>query len=103
MRNADLERIIGLFLTAIPNVVVGARGLNGTCRFCNSPRGQQHGHECPTWGLIHARIEHHLLREGPARSSEAAPNPVEAMVTMEAGADLTPTAPALLYADGGQR
>ena len=45
MRNSDLERIVSLFLAAIPSVVVGARGLNGTCRFCNSPRGQQHGHE----------------------------------------------------------
>ena len=103
MRNADLERIIGLFLTAIPSVVVGARGFNGTCRFCGSPRGQQHSRDCPTWGLIHARIEHHMLSEGSARASKDAPDPANVMVTMEAGTDLAPTAPTLLYADGGHQ
>ena len=30
MKSLDLQHIVGLFLAAIPSVVVGARDLNGT-------------------------------------------------------------------------
>ena len=103
MTKRQLAEVVARFLAATPCVIVGARGHDGTCKFCDSPRGQQHSRDCPTWGLIHARIEHHMLSEGSARASKDVPDPANVMVTMEAGADLVPTAPTLQYADGGQR
>ena len=85
MTKAQLNEIVLRLLAATPRVIVGARGIDGTCKFCGSPRGVQHSTSCPTWGLIHARIEHHMLSEGPTRPNEIDPDCV--MRTMEGGAD----------------
>ena len=87
MRNADLKRVVGLFLDATFNVVTSARGPNGSCRFCRSPRGIQHDPSCCIWGLINARITHHLLTESPAGGR----------VGRSGREDATPTAPTLTF------
>ena len=85
MTKRQLQEIVLRFLAATSRVIVGARGINGTCKFFGSPRGVQHSKSCPTWALIHARIEHHVLQEGPTRPSEIDPGFV--METLEGGVD----------------
>ncbi len=89
MRKRQFQEIVNRFLAATPRIIVGARGHDGVCKFCESPRGIQHSRACPTWGLIHARIEYHLLSEGSARPNEVEPDSV--MATLEAGATFAPT------------
>lgn len=96
MTKRQLAEIVARFLAAVPRVIVGARGHDGTCKFCRSPRGIQHSRACPTWGLIHARIEYHLLSEGPTRPNEVEPDSV--MQALEAGAVPISTAPKLEFA-----
>ena len=103
MTKRQLQEIVNRFLAATPRVIVGARGHDGTCKFCGSPRGIQHGRACPTWGLIHARIEHHMLSEGPTTPKETDPDPVEVMTVMEAGGDLATPGATLLFAGGHRR
>ena len=99
MRVANLEVIVGDYLAATRHVIIHSRGGNGVCRFCGSPRGQQHSADCALWPLVSARIAHHMAVEGPAPAATA--NPVQTMTMLEAGGDLAPPAPTLLYADSG--
>ena len=96
MTKRQLNEIVLRFLAATPKVIVGARGHDGACKFCGSPRGIQHSRACPTWGLIHARIEHHLICEGSTRPTEVDPDPV--MQALEAGSVPISTAPKLEFA-----
>ena len=98
MKNADLERVVDLFLKATPGIVVGARGFDGSCKFCGSPRGVQHDPSCPTWGLINARIEHHLLAEGLAKPNDSDPEFI--MKTLETGTHFAPVEPSLALNQG---
>ncbi len=90
MTKRQLQEIVNRFLAATPRVIVGARGHDGACKFCGSPRGIQHSRGCPVWGLIHARIEHHMLSEGPTKPNEVDPDCV--METLEGGAVSTAAA-----------
>ncbi|MCH8112996.1 MAG: hypothetical protein IH905_13760 [Proteobacteria bacterium] len=94
MTKADLERIVGLFLDAAPEIVASARRTrNGACMICGAPRGAQHDPGCAIWKLIDARISYRVADEGPNKPT-APINRTEVMRVLE-GAEYSPAAPTL--------
>ena len=100
MTKAQLEEITRRMLAAAPYIIVAARShtLNRSCMICGVAQGEQHTENCALWELVAARIDYHRLADSPARSSEAAPDPIQTMAMLEQGGDFAPTAPELVFA-----